>query len=75
MRVHAILCPPELWSESRLSWAGLPGGLGHFADGGIPLSQTAIFHPVLILATLLTCLQTALSAMPFVSDRRGVEVR
>ena len=58
----------------------LQGGLEHFADGnGIPENQPTIFHPSLIVTTpqtsLLFILRTALSAMPFISDRWSVEVR
>ena len=35
----------------------LPGGLGHFAENSyIPWNRPAIFHPILIVAILLTYL-------------------
>ena len=58
-------------------FSSLSGGLGHFVDSNsIPLNQPTIFHPSPI-ATILAdvpsfTLRTALSAMPFVSDRWGV---
>ena len=74
----------DLWMVLRIAFheefSNLEGGLGHFTDSNsIPKNQTTTSHPNLTVIThrtfLLFTLITAFSAMPFVSDRWGAEVR
>ena len=66
-----------LWMVLRIffhvEFCRLPGGLGHFADSNsIPQNQPTIFHRILIVQYCwgsFLILRTALSAVPFVSDR------
>ena len=70
---------PLLQKELLTEFPRLPRGLGHVADkNSISLKQPTIFHPILIAAIQKVpsfTLRTALSAIPLVSDRRGIEVQ